>query len=757
MNDFLNYIPDDFQVLEWISLKEQSAVARVQGRKDGAWRVLKLKKTADAEAGLLAELKHPGIVQLEGVRDMGGVQCLILENLVGGSLDEQLEYGLPVQFLWTALNQICSALGRIHELEYIHGDLKPEHVLFSLNGGVRLIDLHAARPFHTLTDQKALVASRPDSGTLEYLAPERLSGDASDGRADFYSLGVMIFHLLSGRLPFESSDREKILQMHLHDPIPRLPLHFSKQQPLVNGLMAKRPADRFANADAVCQALEDCAPDDLQASIAIRSAAIVTDEILRISDQLRSLPGERQQIQRRLRRKRRRRQALQVTGVGLALLLATGTAFLVRDAWMPTVSAVALELGIIEDRQLNQAWNEADSLRQDPNQSLATIYGAYQRVLVLSPDNAAARQAIQTLAQDWKASIEDALQKDDLSLAESRLLEANQVLGEDPILMVLSLRLQNRFRAERLLASTRTLLAENGLSDLPSAAAALQAYQEIMRIAPRHPGAEAGLQEIAEHYSQLAADAALAGEVNLAIMLLERATAANNELRDLDRVRQLISEATSIQSALAELLDNARRLRAEGRTLTPPGANAAELYQQVLATDPDNATAAQGLEELVSQTRMQIQEALGVNNMRQAESLLEQAVSVGLAASSVALMRASIDSEKQRLALIEAMLSRSRGLLAEGFITQPADNNATSLLREILALESDHSEAKALLLQAARRLVEVAREARRAGLATQADEYLGLALALFPERGEWIQLRAEWRDEADERDTVGLR
>ena len=154
---------------------------------------------------------------------------------------------------------------------------------------------------------------------------------------------------------------------------------------------------------------------------------------------------------------------------------------------------------------------------------------------------------------------------------------------------------------------------------------------------------------------------------------------------------------------------------------------------------------------------MQIQEALGVNNMRQAESLLEQAVSVGLAASSVALMRVSIDSEKQRLALIEAMLSRSRGLLAEGFITQPADNNATSLLREILALESDHSEAKALLLQAARRLVEVAREARRAGLATQADEYLGLALALFPERGEWIQLRAEWRDEADERDTVGLR
>ncbi|HBK18116.1 MAG TPA: hypothetical protein DDZ38_05700, partial [Gammaproteobacteria bacterium] len=75
--------------------------------------------------------------------------------------------------------------------------------------------------------------------------------------------------------------------------------------------------------------------------------------------------------------------------MGLALLLATGTAFLVRDAWMPTVSAVALELGIIEDRQLNQAWNEADSLRQDPNQSLATIYGAYQRVLALSPDNAA--------------------------------------------------------------------------------------------------------------------------------------------------------------------------------------------------------------------------------------------------------------------------------------------------------------------------------------------------------------------------------
>ena len=110
---------------------------------------------------------------------------------------------------------------------------------------------------------------------------------------------------------------------------------------------------------------------------------------------------------------------------------------------------------------------------------------------------------------------------DNVELAATRLEEAVALLPSDPEVNLLSLQLQNRYRAERLLKSTDALLASNGLSDLPSAAAAIQSYQEILRLAPRHPDALTGLERIATHYVELAKQTAIAGDVTQAIRFLE--------------------------------------------------------------------------------------------------------------------------------------------------------------------------------------------------------------------------------------------
>ena len=106
------------------------------------------------------------------------------------------------------------------------------------------------------------------------------------------------------------------------------------------------------------------------------------------------------------------------------------------------------------------------------------------------------------------------------------------------------------------------------------------------------------MTDISRHYGELAAQAARNREVDQAIRLLQRATAARSDLRELDRVQELISEATSIQSAMAALVARAEQLSRQGSLIEPAGDNAAEVYLQVLATDPKNPAATAGLSQV---------------------------------------------------------------------------------------------------------------------------------------------------------------
>ena len=191
----------------------------------------------------------------------------------------------------------------------------------------------------------------------------------------------------------------------------------------------------------------------------IRSAAIDTQELSALfADRLR--PDELALQNKRQRRKRRRRIALQSS----VALIFTGSIlaglFTFRAELLPVVEDAAASLGIIENPDLTAAWREAQSLASDPNQGLTTIVAAYRRVIDLAPAYQPAQQALRDTAVIWKQSIANAMAENDLERATTRLEEAQSVFESDPELTVLSLRLQNRFRAERLLASTQSLLQQ---------------------------------------------------------------------------------------------------------------------------------------------------------------------------------------------------------------------------------------------------------------------------------------------------------
>jgi tetratricopeptide (TPR) repeat protein len=215
----------------------------------------------------------------------------------------------------------------------------------------------------------------------------------------------------------------------------------------------------------------------------------------------------------------------------------------------------------------------------------------------------------------------------------------------------------------------------------------------------------------------------------------------------LDDVRKLISQATTSQSAIAELLQQARRLRAENQLILPAGANAAELYHRVLATDPDNVIAVQGLNEITSQVAATADGLLAQGQLGQVDSLISQATAAGLNADNINELRRRLDIERSRQENILENLQAATVLFEQGFVTAPPEDNAVARLRAIQQIDPGNPQANLLLRQSAERLVAVARDAYQYGMKPQAKQYLDLALTITPEVEEWVSLRDSWESE----------
>jgi tetratricopeptide (TPR) repeat protein len=391
-----------------------------------------------------------------------------------------------------------------------------------------------------------------------------------------------------------------------------------------------------------------------------------------------------------------------------------------------------------------EAWNNAQSLHQDPNQGLSAVVAGYRRVLDLDPDHKGALSSLAGLENQWRQSFAAALSQSDFSQAEIKLAELESAFPGDPELTDLKDALADRRRAEALLTSTQALLRSHGISDIPSATAAIQSYREVLRLSPANPVALAELDTIATHYAELAMASAEEGALDNALNFLDRASAASAELPILDDVRDSIRQATTLQEEITNMLQHAGELRVAGTLLNPPGDNAAEVYHRVLAADPDNVVAMQGLQEVESQIVANLIQLIAASDIEAVRKILDRAGAVGMNSDSIAEIEVRLDNEVTRLANVQTGLERAQLLLAQGFITSPQPENAVVVLREVERLDPGNPQAALLLQAAAERLAGVAREAYSVGMVDQARQYLELALTVKPDVSEWRALRSTW-------------
>lgn len=213
----------------------------------------------EREAKTIALLEHPAIVPVYDFGEEDGQPYIVMRFMSGGSLNERLRQGpLSLQETSQIITRLAPALDAAHARHIIHRDLKPGNILFDQYGNAYLSDFGIAR---MSTSSTATLTGESILGTPGYMSPEQVQGDKTiDGRSDIYALGVLIFQMLVGHIPYQSDTPAKIMMMHLLQPVPNI-LEMRADLPpganhLIHQAMAKRPEDRFSTASELAQRLE---------------------------------------------------------------------------------------------------------------------------------------------------------------------------------------------------------------------------------------------------------------------------------------------------------------------------------------------------------------------------------------------------------------------------------------------------------------------------------------------------------------------
>ena len=211
------------------------------------------------EARAIARVSHPNIVTVIDRGNVEGLEYIVFEHVRGETLKEivEREGPLPVDEALLLAHQVARALAFAHEQGIVHRDVKPHNVLVDDERGAKVTDFGLARslePEHDITQTGTVM------GTSDYISPEQASGGTVDERSDQYALGVLLYEILAGEVPYPAEGYMASAMRHMRDPVPsvreRRPDVSPPVDELIQRAMAKRPEDRFPTTEALVAALE---------------------------------------------------------------------------------------------------------------------------------------------------------------------------------------------------------------------------------------------------------------------------------------------------------------------------------------------------------------------------------------------------------------------------------------------------------------------------------------------------------------------
>jgi serine/threonine-protein kinase PpkA len=197
------------------------------------------------EAQTISRLHHPNIVRVHGTGKINAMYYMVMEFLPE-SLKQRIRVRkqIGLQESLAIINQIAAALFYAHGRGFIHRDVKPDNIMFRSDGMPVILDFGIARVLEATSE---ITRTGTSLGTPRYMSPEQLNAKRVDGRSDIYSLGVVLYEMLSGAPPFKGSHTMSVVLKHISEPIPKLPEELRLCQPLIERMMAKEREKRIGS------------------------------------------------------------------------------------------------------------------------------------------------------------------------------------------------------------------------------------------------------------------------------------------------------------------------------------------------------------------------------------------------------------------------------------------------------------------------------------------------------------------------------
>ena len=688
------------------------------------------------EARIAARLHHRHVVGIHDVGRSGEYNYIAMEYLGGGPVLPQNGAPRTVAFALRVTREIALALHYAHAKGFVHRDIKPDNILLREDASSALTDFGIARAADSAT---RMTRTGAVIGTPHYMSPEQARGKTVDGRADLYSLGVVLHELLLGQVPYRAEDSLAVGIMHITEPVPVLPERFAVLQPLLSRMLAKKPDDRFQNGQQLADAIERLehaigAGEYPQLAIANDEAGELPPGAIAFGNNESVLPGSARPTTPSVALHAYRTDPalgrideLGETGSYRALGRGAGVRGAARSgrqrrtqrAWI-----VALLLTIVLSAVA--AWHWQDRLRQlVPNTQLNNtlvraqkalaedkLLGAdgarelFQSVRAQDGDNDEARTGLNRVGERLLDQARTSLHANDLVAASSDIDAAYEILGGGTRVDALKSALQaaqaHGSKIETLLANADAALAANRLVGINGAAAL---YRQILDADAGNALALHGLDQAATAQAKLAHEAFEQGDTEL----------ANQRINDLTEIApnhasipQLRSELTQRRAAEEQAQDQqivrAERALREGRLSGADGAQA--LFAAAIKRDANNAQAKNGLRKVGLAYAVQAGAQLDANKLPGAEASLRQAEALAGNSEEVRRVRVRLRDLRESDAIaqdqlkepsladrarVEDLLGDADRALAAGNLMDPG--GAYDKFRAALAIDGNNTRA----------------------------------------------------------------
>ncbi|HVH34137.1 MAG TPA: protein kinase [Tahibacter sp.] len=731
------------------------------------------------EARIAAKLHHPHVVGIHDVGRCGDYFYIAMEYVSGGPVLHDDGKPRDVPFTLRVVREIAKALHYANSKSFVHRDVKPDNILLREDGSSALTDFGIARANDSST---RMTRTGAVVGTPHYMSPEQARGRSIDGRSDLYSLGIVMYELLVGRVPYHAEDSLAVGIMHITQPLPQLPVEYKALQPLLDLLLAKEPEQRFQDGAAVAAAIENIERrferGELSELLRRKPATTPTMALPTIA------PAEP-------RGNRAEPHIGRIDGIDTAPVRSGRAAAARRSSskgpWIFAVAAAVLvAVGGFA------LWRNQDKLRAllprtELNDVLARADGAlaqgklsgssdsarelFESARVLDPDNDIARAGLRRVGEALVAQAVTATQQRDFAVAHARLADARALLAGGAAVDQAAAALKQAEAATTevsgLFDQAEAALAAGKLLD---AGGAIELYERVLAGDASNAPAQAGLRKAGAALATQTRELLTQGKVDDAASRIEAIARALPNDPALPTLRAELTAARSeATAALDQRIKRGEELLRSGRIAGDGEDNALAQFKAVLARDANNAKARAGLAQVARALVVQANAALEQSDPTAAERLLRQAEALAPGSADLAAARGELRELRERLeiaasrpALTPEQQQKLANYLAagekaarDGNLVLPPGSSAYDQFRAALALDGRNAQALAGLQS----LPQVARDQFNIAIGQQkldrARDFVDTLEQLAPADASLPTLRARLAesllDEAEQR------